>query len=238
MFSYFDDIDDALVQGLEQNQDFFSMLLSNPEIKKQVLGVFVTEVYKTLKNKDVTSANESQVIHMNPVHYEVHEDEEGFLKAAEDIYIYGSIPVDLPRTNRNDLVANKLDLVLMYAIGNPSARTKTEAAGKIAIGIKESSLNEEQMSAYQSVKHLMFHYWSNPTDYKLLKNPVLVNPEDVPSDYLVRLPNDAVKFLLLEYNPQEAVSLENINVLKTQRRGEIRYLPFVTTIESITEKSE
>ena len=51
-FSYFDDIDDALVQGLEQNQDFFSMLLNNPEIKKQVLGVFVTEVYKTLKNKE------------------------------------------------------------------------------------------------------------------------------------------------------------------------------------------
>ena len=50
-FSYFDDIDDALVQGLEHNQDFFSMLLSNPEIKRQVLGVFVTEVYKTLKNK-------------------------------------------------------------------------------------------------------------------------------------------------------------------------------------------
>lgn len=53
-FSYFDDIDDALVQGLEQNQDFFSMLLSNPEIKRQVLGVFVPEVYKTLKNKDIT----------------------------------------------------------------------------------------------------------------------------------------------------------------------------------------
>ena len=50
-FSYFDDIDDALVEGLSQNQDFFSMLLNNPEIKKQVLGVFVTEVYKTLKNK-------------------------------------------------------------------------------------------------------------------------------------------------------------------------------------------
>ncbi len=50
-FSYFDDIDDALVQGLEQNQDFFSMLLNNPEIKKQVLGVFVSEVYKSLKNK-------------------------------------------------------------------------------------------------------------------------------------------------------------------------------------------
>ena len=33
-FSYFDDIDDALIEGLEQNQDFFSLLLSNDEIKK------------------------------------------------------------------------------------------------------------------------------------------------------------------------------------------------------------
>ena len=64
-FSYFDDIDDALVQGLEQNQDFFSMLLSNPEIKKQVLGVFVTEVYKTLKNKetiDTVNKEESRML--------------------------------------------------------------------------------------------------------------------------------------------------------------------------------
>ena len=53
-FSYFDDIDDALVMGLEQNQDFFSMLLNNPDIKKQVLGIFVTEVYKTLKNTNET----------------------------------------------------------------------------------------------------------------------------------------------------------------------------------------
>lgn len=30
--SYFDDIDDALIEGLEQNQDFFSLLLSNDEI--------------------------------------------------------------------------------------------------------------------------------------------------------------------------------------------------------------
>ena len=233
-FSYFDDIDDALVQGLEQNQDFFSMLLSNPEIKKQVMGVFVTEVYKTLKNKDAALVNEKRMIHMNPVQYEEYEEGEGMLKAAEDIYIYGSIPVDLPKTNRSDLKANKLDLVLMYAIGNPTARSKTEEAGKIAIGIKDRFLNEEQIFAYQSVKHILFHYWSKPKAFILLKKPVLVNPEDVPSDFLVRLPNDAVKFLILEYNPQEEVSIENINVLKTQRRGEIRYLPFVTTIESIT----
>ncbi len=33
-FAYFDDIDDALIAGLSQNQDFFSLLLSNDEIKK------------------------------------------------------------------------------------------------------------------------------------------------------------------------------------------------------------
>ena len=73
-FSYFDDIDDALVQGLEQNQDFFSMLLSNPEIKKQVLGVFVSEVYKTLKNKEIRESNideDDTVINLN-IHNHYH----------------------------------------------------------------------------------------------------------------------------------------------------------------------
>ena len=49
-FSYFDDIDDALIEGLEQNQDFFSLLLSNDEIKHQVLGIFTDEIYKSLRN--------------------------------------------------------------------------------------------------------------------------------------------------------------------------------------------
>lgn len=49
-FSYFDDIDDALIEGLSQNQDFFSLLLSNDEIKKQVLGIFSDEIYKYLRN--------------------------------------------------------------------------------------------------------------------------------------------------------------------------------------------
>lgn len=49
-FSYFDDIDDALIEGLSQNQDFFSLLLSNDEIKRQVLGIFTDEIYKSLRN--------------------------------------------------------------------------------------------------------------------------------------------------------------------------------------------
>ena len=49
-FAYFDDIDEALIEGLSQNQDFFSLLLSNDEIKKQVLGIFAEEIYKSLRN--------------------------------------------------------------------------------------------------------------------------------------------------------------------------------------------
>ena len=49
-FSYFDDIDDALIEGLSQNQDFFSLLLSNEEMKRQVLGIFSEEIYKSLRD--------------------------------------------------------------------------------------------------------------------------------------------------------------------------------------------
>lgn len=49
-FTYFDDIDDALIEGLSQNQEFFSLLLSNDEMKRQVLGIFAGEIYKSLRN--------------------------------------------------------------------------------------------------------------------------------------------------------------------------------------------
>lgn len=48
-FSYFDDIDDALIEGLSQNRDFFFLLFSNDEIKRQDLGIFMDEIYKSLR---------------------------------------------------------------------------------------------------------------------------------------------------------------------------------------------
>ena len=50
-FSYFDGIDDALIEGLSQNQDFFSLLLSNDEMKKEVLGIFIGEIYRSLREE-------------------------------------------------------------------------------------------------------------------------------------------------------------------------------------------
>ena len=49
-FTYFDNIDDALVEGLSQNQDFFTLLLNNEDIKKEVLGVFAGEIYRSLRD--------------------------------------------------------------------------------------------------------------------------------------------------------------------------------------------
>ena len=50
-FAYNDAIDDALIEGLSQNQDFFSLLLQNEEIKKEVLGIFADEIYKSLRKE-------------------------------------------------------------------------------------------------------------------------------------------------------------------------------------------
>lgn len=50
-FAYFDNIDDALIEGLSQNQDFFTLLLQNEEIKREVLGIFTGEIYKSLREE-------------------------------------------------------------------------------------------------------------------------------------------------------------------------------------------
>jgi type I restriction enzyme R subunit len=51
-FSFYSGVDDALVDGLQQNQDFFTMLLNNAEIKKDVLGIFLKGIYEDLKKDD------------------------------------------------------------------------------------------------------------------------------------------------------------------------------------------
>ena len=51
-FTYFDNIDDALIEGLSQNQDFFTLLLNNEDIKKEVLGVFASEIYRSLRENE------------------------------------------------------------------------------------------------------------------------------------------------------------------------------------------
>ena len=48
-FEYYDGIDEALIKGLSENKDFFSLLLNNEDIKKDVLGIFSEEIYNSLR---------------------------------------------------------------------------------------------------------------------------------------------------------------------------------------------
>ena len=48
-FSYFSNVEDALIEGLGQNQGFFSYLLDNSDAQKEVLGIFLSEIYRSLR---------------------------------------------------------------------------------------------------------------------------------------------------------------------------------------------
>lgn len=48
-FSYFSNVEEALIEGLGQNQGFYSYLLDNSDAQKEVLGIFLSEIYKSLR---------------------------------------------------------------------------------------------------------------------------------------------------------------------------------------------
>lgn len=48
-FIYYESADDILIDGLSQNQDFFTLLLNNDAAKKEILGIFLGEIYRELR---------------------------------------------------------------------------------------------------------------------------------------------------------------------------------------------
>ncbi len=122
--------------------------------------------------------------------------------------------------------------VLMYAIGDKS-RKKTERAGKIALGIKQGVLSEPDA---ENIGYVMFHYWNNTKAqvYKLKSMPKMVTRKDVPQDYLPRLEKDAERFLLLDYEPNEPANIGAFDIMKVQRKGKGRYMPFITHLDCIS----
>lgn len=48
-FAYYDHIDEALLDGMAENKDFFSLLLKDEDIKKQVLGLYIEKIYNSLQ---------------------------------------------------------------------------------------------------------------------------------------------------------------------------------------------
>ena len=126
------------------------------------------------------------------------------------------------------------DDVLMYAIGS-SSRIKTEPIGKLAIGIKDSMLNSVDFSR---ISYIIFHYWNNDkaTPYKLLSTPKLVSKQDIPDGYLLRMGSGSEKFILLDYNPAQPYDIGSFDIMKVQRKGKGRYMPFVANLKEVLEE--
>ena len=166
-------------------------------------------------------------------HYEMQEEDVSMM-VADNIFIPYSVEVRLWNTKREDLFEGNLDLLLMYAI-TPSARHKTESACKIALGIKETNLSAEAIKAFKSVRYIMFHYWKNSeaTPFELTAPVRLVEKESIPEGFLIRQEKNAKQYLLIEYNSDKPADLAECDILKAQRKGSDRYIPFVCKIGNI-----
>lgn len=121
--------------------------------------------------------------------------------------------------------------VIMFAVG-ANSRMKTEQAGRIALGIRIGSISQQDV---KRVRHVLFHYWNSEKAhlYSLLHEPQCVQKSKIPSDYLLRQEKDAKFFILLEYNPQEPLNMNDFDFSNVQKKGKQRYLPFTTSLQSI-----
>lgn len=166
-------------------------------------------------------------------HYKMQEEDVSMM-VADNIFIPYSVEVRLWNTKREDLFEGNLDLLLMYAIG-PSARHKNESACKIALGIKETNLSAEAIKAFKSVRYIMFHYWKNSeaTPFELTAPVRLVEKKSIPEGFLIRQEKDAKQYLLIEYDSDKPAELGEYDILRAQRRGSNRYIPFVCRVENI-----
>lgn len=165
--------------------------------------------------------------------YETQEENDSVM-VADNILIPYSVEVRLWNTKRDNLFEGKLDLILMYAI-SPSARHKTESSGKIALGLKETNLSAEAIRAFKSVRYVMFHYWKNceATPFELTAPVRLVEKKSIPEGFLIRQETEAKQYLLIEYNSDKPAELGEYDILKAQREGSSRYIPFVCKVENI-----
>ena len=188
------------------------------------------EATKAIVNDSVKTPSAQ---HQKSISYFFPEDKAPKM-VAEDIYIPCSIEIRLQSTKREELLCGNLNLVLMYAIA-PIARHKTESACRIALGIKEERLSVEAIKAFESVRYNMFHYWKNAeaTPFELVTPTCLVDKKDIPDGYLIRQEKNAKQFLLIEYNAELPANISEYDILKVQRKGNNRYIPFVCKLESI-----
>ncbi len=50
--AYYDHLDDALVQGNADTKQFFHLLLKKPDLKKEIMGIFIDELYRKFRAEE------------------------------------------------------------------------------------------------------------------------------------------------------------------------------------------
>lgn len=78
-FTYDDCVQDALVEGYDQNVDFYTLLLNNEEIRAKFANVFMNEIYRILRGNAPAAI----------INYEDYTDSSYASKVAEDPAPYG-----------------------------------------------------------------------------------------------------------------------------------------------------
>ena len=141
---------------------------------------------------------------------------------------------DLPFLT-DETIISKGD-VLMYT-ANMLTRKKTESVGRLAIGLKDGMLNNADTN---NIGYIMFHYWKNEnaTPYRVTNSPRIVNKQDIPDGYLLRMDTNAKKFLLVEYDSAQPADIGSYDIRKVQKNGKNRYMPFVTSLDLIKKFEE
>lgn len=51
-FSYYKNVDKALIEGYEHNKDLYKLLLDDEDAKKRILGIYMEEIYKDLQKEN------------------------------------------------------------------------------------------------------------------------------------------------------------------------------------------
>ena len=190
--------------GIEQDEEFAKISRSRREEIEDI------KTFATYKRKipDIVKAEDTQT---------------DFFDCHEDIVERLPFLDDMPIAKNDD--------VLMYS-ANMLTRRKTESVGKLAIGIKDGIWNN---SFIDNIGYIMFHYWKNDnaTPYRITNSPRIVKKQDIPDGYLLRMDANAKQFLLIEYDPNKPADIGGFDIMKVQRKGHGRYMPFVTSLDKI-----
>ena len=66
--------------------------------------------------------------------------------------------------------------------------------------------------------------------------PRIVAKQDIPDGFILRMTTDVDRFILLEYDSTKPADIGPFDIGKVNRKGNIRYMPFVTSLDKIIQE--